>query len=361
MPPPYRNPDWTPDNGQRYWLTYGDPNPNYNPQGPANMVPRGQANMTTPSQANGMRQGQIDMAYPPPGAHPRRIPRGSRASYVGSPRNAGLPSSSHTPVNSGFPINTGVSINTGTRNNPSVPQNNISGPDMPRFLDNTGVFSYGQAEPNQGQPIQGQPIQGQPGAFSQMSTYPGHHDRRSITNGQASSPASDDGIIQANGAGKQIPQRKRYSEEVKNVAEFEEWEKDERQTRRRGGDRDRSGDIPRNEAGQARLVDRLGNAIANLDGTESKETRINPSKRGDDRLVDSAAVRCVKEMDNRQIAGLAWKFLVSVRPQPIHLFDCCRFHRKLTTRTAPREPYCSPSRAVSCFTLSTISQSIISP
>lgn len=344
MPPPYRNPDWTPDNGQSEWLHYGAPNPNYNPQRPANLVPQGQANMATLNQANGMRQGQPNIAHLAPGAQPRRVPRGSRASYTGSPRNAGIPSSSNTPVNSGSPINTGVPINPGIQNNPGGRQNTISGPDMPRFPDNTGVHTHGQAEPVQGQPIQGQPIQGQhaprqSGAPSQMNTQTGNTDGRSITSGQASSPVNDDAFLQASAARRQklpIAHTKRYSEAVGNLAEFEEYDKQERQARRRGGP-DRSGDIPRNEAALAHLVDRLGDAIANLDGTESKETRINPSKRGDDRLVDSAAVKCVKDMDDRQIAGLAWKFLVSVPPQTVNLFDYCRFHRKLSTPC--REPY----------------------
>lgn len=325
MPPPYRNPDWTPDNGQRYWLNYGPPNPNYNPQGPANMVPQGQANMTAPSQANGMPQDQINMAYPPPGAHPRRIPRGSRASYVGSPRNAGP--SSNTPVNSGFPINSGVPINSGMQNNPGGRQNTISGPNMPRFPDNTGVLTHAQAEPIQGQPIQGQPIQGQPaprqsGAPSQMNTQTGNTDGRSITSGQASRPVNNDAFLQASAAQRQklqIAHTKRYSEALRSVAEFEEYDKQEKQARRRG-DADLSGDIPRDQAALAHLLDRLGDAIANLNGTESSETRVNPSKRGDSRLVDSSAVKCVKGMDEREIAGLAWKFLVSVRPQLVNPF-----------------------------------------
>lgn len=327
MPPPYRNPDWTPDNGQPYWRHYGPPNPNYNSQRPANMVPQGQANTTPSNQANWMHQGQIDVANLPPGAGPRSIPRGSRASYTGSPLNAGVPSSSRTPVNSDFPINTGAPINSGMRNNPGGRQNNISFPNMPRFPDITGVFGHGQAEPIQGQPIQGQPIQGQPvprqpGAPSQMNTQTGNTDARSITSGQASRPVNDDAIFQPNATGRQrlrIPHRKKYSEFVKNPTEFEDNENEERQARRRGGP-DRSSDIPRDLAGLCHLVDRLGNAIANLDGTESSQTRVNQSKRGDSALVDSAAVKCVKDMDGRDIAMLAWKFLVSVSPHPVPSF-----------------------------------------
>lgn len=112
---------------------------------------------------------------------------------------------------------------------------------------------------------------------------------------------------------------KAYSELVRNFKEFEWLEKAERQSRVRDGP-DLSGDMPRDDAGQAVLVDRLGNAIANLQGIESRTTRKNSSKRGDVRFVDSAGVKCVKDKSKDEIAMLAWKFMVSVPIQLVTFF-----------------------------------------
>lgn len=49
MPPPLRNPNWTPHNGQPEWISYGPPNPNY------------------------VGQDQSNMAYSTRGAQPRRV------------------------------------------------------------------------------------------------------------------------------------------------------------------------------------------------------------------------------------------------------------------------------------------------
>ena len=83
---------------------------------------------------------------------------------------------------------------------------------------------------------------------------------------------------------------------------------------------DLSSDMPRDEAGLAVLARGLYDAIENLVGIESSATRTQHS-RGETRLVDSLAVKCVKTKKSFDIDRLVWKFLVSVCSRPIATFS----------------------------------------
>lgn len=300
MAPPRYNPNWEEDGRPKY-IFDGPPNPNY--------VPPGQNNMVHPGQGVTARQGQADMARPTRGSQSRRMPHGSTASNTGGQEDTVVPSIA------GIPSNAGAPINTGARSNAGATQNSTSGPQMPRVPVNTDVFTAH----DQAQNMTGQPLFRQPAAPPQMSAQ-----RRSLRDcstacGRAPTPVDDEAQLRG-----YIDQRQKlsnvtgrnFSEIVPNFKEFGWFEKADARSRRRDGP-DLSGDMPRDEAGQAELVDRLGNAIANLEDIESRKTRTNQSKRGDVTEVDSTGVKYVKEKNDYDIAMLAWKFMVSVLLQPI--------------------------------------------
>lgn len=336
MPPPYRNPDYTEDNGQDEYLHYGPPNPNY--------VPPGQSNSQHPGQGITARQGQANMTRRTRGSQSRGMPHNSMASNTGN---------TVVPSNSGIPLSAGAAINTGARNNAGATQNSNSGPQMPRVPVNTGVYTaHGQARS-----MTGQPLFRQPAAPPQMSAQRGSLRDRPTTGGRAPTPVDDEaqlrGYIDRRQKLRNVTGRN-FSELVRNSQEFEWFLKADARSRRREGP-DLSGDMPRDEAGQAELVDRLGDAIANLVNIESRKTRMNQSKRGDVEEVDSTGVKYVKEKKDYDIAMLAWMFMVSVRLHPkCHYIVGLCFYQKLITipsdwREMPRRAFSSLTRSTSLY------------
>lgn len=323
MPTMYVNPNWTEDNGQPQWLPYVPQNPGY------------------------VDPNQVNMVHPALGAQPGMTPisggpvNSGVPSNAGIPCNGGFPSNIHVPNNAGVPINaagpsnsrvppstararsTGLTPNTGVPMNTGMPSNNgaiqgrISNPNMSSVPVNTRVHAHGQR-----QHIQGQPTVRQPTAPSQMRAQTGNANGRSSTGRPASRPVNYAAQLEADMA--EVKSLQNSNEKtghglIKSFEHQKRLEKAERHMRRRGGP-DLSGDMPPDDAGRGVLADRLCDAITNLENIESRETRVNQSKRGDNKTMDSAGVKCVKEKKGYEIANLAWKFMVSVCPQPIMPF-----------------------------------------
>lgn len=266
------------------------------------------------------------MVHPTPGAQPGMTPisggpvNSGVPSNAGIPRNGGFPSNIHVPFNAGGPSNsrvppsTGVPMNTGMPNNNGAIQGRISNPNMSSVPVNTHVHAHGQR-----QYIQGQPSVRQPTAPSQMRAQTGNANGRSTTGRPASRPVNYAAQLEADMA--EVKSLQNSNEKtghglIKSFEHQKRLENAEKRMRRRGGP-DLSGDMPPDDAGRGVLADRLCDAITNLENIESRETRVNQSKRGDNKTMDSAGVKCVKDKKGYEIANLAWKFMVSVCSQPV--------------------------------------------
>lgn len=330
MPLRYRNPDWTEDNGEPYWLPYGPPNPNY--VGPNQL----EANMMPPT------PGAQRHATPIAG-HPvnSRAPSNGRVSYNAGipsntpvpfntvrPRSNGLPPNVDFPMNAGVPVNTGGPSNTGTPNNAGAAQSRTRGPNMPGVPCDPRIHSHSQRQNIRGQPMESftrhpvteQPMPPVPPA--QRNDDAGHVYGHAITGHPGPRPVNDDAQIEADIAEvKALRNSRRTGSQLINSFEHHNrLERAERRMLRRGG-RDLSRDMPQDNAGQRALVDRLCTAITNLEDIESRKERVNPSSKGDKKTTDSAGVKCVKNKSNYEIASLAWKFMVSARPQLITAYS----------------------------------------
>lgn len=268
MPPPVWNPDWTPDNGEPQWITYGDLG--------ARGVPRGQRNSRRPTQQAEPRvMSAIEM---PPMANPMPESSFNRSTTdvpVHVPAdilpNPGVPSDSGGPYSTGTPTNTGILPNIATSDD-TISQHSISGPDLPGIESRTDLRT------------------------SIPAAGPGNEDR-----------SWEAILLQTR---KLLRLRdKRYGGYVKSFEDHERFKKARKHLLRKNTV-DRSGDMPKDPAGQQELVARLVNAMANLDGIETRQTRKHPTRQGGTRIIDSIGVKCVKDLGAFEMEMLAWDFMV---------------------------------------------------
>lgn len=70
--------------------------------------------------------------------------------------------------------------------------------------------------------------------------------------------------------------------------------------------------MPQDPAGQQALIQRLYNAMSNLDGIETSTTRKYSLRNGGTHFIDSIGVKCVKDMNEFEMEMLAWDFLVGL-------------------------------------------------
>lgn len=265
MPPPVWNPDWTPDNGQPKWISYAD----LGPRG----APPGQHNSRRPARDAEPRT--ISATDMPPMADPMPTSSFNRSTIdvpIHVPAdilpNPGDPSDSGGPYSPGTPTNTGILPNIATSDG------TISDPDLPGIEARTDV-------------------------------------RTSI-------PASGPGTEDQSWEGTLLQTRKllrlrskRYGGYVKSFEDHERFQKARKHLLRKNTV-DRSGDMPQDPAGQQELVARLVNAMSNLDGIETRQTRKHPTRHNETRLIDSIGVKCVKDMGAFEMEMLAWDFMVSL-------------------------------------------------
>lgn len=188
--------------------------------------------------------------------------------YPGVPFDSGDQHSTSTPTN------TGILPNTTTPDDTDTSQHSISGQDLPSIEARTDL-------------------------------------RTSIP---AFGPGNEDGSWEATlqQTRKLLRLRgKRYGGHVKSFEDHERFKKARKHLLRKTTV-DRSGDMPQEPVGQQELVARLVNAMSNLDGIETRQTRKHPTRRGGTRIIDSIGVKCVKDMGAFEMEMLAWDFMVSL-------------------------------------------------
>ncbi|KAH8763137.1 hypothetical protein F5883DRAFT_646306 [Diaporthe sp. PMI_573] len=211
------------------------------------------------------------MAYSTRGAQPRRVASTDITPNTEIPSNSGF-----APPFPSFPAHVPADLpsDTSVLSYASVPDS-IVGPNIPSLGANTGVHAHG-------------PTSG-----------PGNEDR--------SWEATLEQTRKLLGLG-----GKRYGRHVESFEDHERFKKARKQLLRKKLE-DRSGDMPQDPAGQQALIQRLYNAMSNLDGIETSTTRKYSLRNGGTHFIDSIGVKCVKDMNEFEMEMLAWDFLVAVR------------------------------------------------
>lgn len=305
MPPPLRNPNWAPGNGQPEWIQYDPPNPNYG----------GRSQL-------GQRQS-------------------SRAAQPHQVSSTGMVPGSEAPSDSAFAQSLRVELPSGLPHGPfgDLPTSTLAQPSTSSPADPSANASYYGVTSNAGiSDGAGTPFNH--GTMPRNSTmiYPDtaqdgtgnldHHVPDPVGNNDfgAHDPGSESGNNDPS-LNARILQVKRllrvpgtdYGRHIGSFEEHEQFKEAYKQSFREDRD-DRSGDMPQDPAGLQRLVERLVLAIANLVNIESSLTRNQYNKnKKETEVVDSVAVKCVKEMGQFRLEMLAWDFMVSL-PATDHYF-----------------------------------------
>lgn len=322
MPPPMRNPNWTPTNGQPQWIAYGAPNPNYVPQSQGNTVvsaPGPRARRATVARIGvANNSGNLSNAAGPSNAGDYRVgvqPIAAITYNTGAPNHASSMRNSIGYTNTpGIPATTAGPVNAVQ----VVPASTVVPANAPSAA-NSGAHTQPQAQNTRGPQLATQPT-AQPQVVTQASRPAG----RPNTGGTAPRPASAIPPAKAirltrdvvSDVGKLLKSnRKSYGGHIKNFQELALHESAEKWLRRKGaGEGDLCADMPQDDARKGVLAQRLFSAIENLQGIESRAGRITRDRNGHARAMESTGVKCVKGKNGYRREVLAWKFMVSVLP-----------------------------------------------